>query len=709
MSRQDDWKIDVQPEEKVPIPSFIRLFVIYRILEPYIFDNTTTKVTSHDAIRSLLVTVFNNKEEQEAALTILSQLIRNGIKKYMSNFFDIDIHPIIIEKIHNQLILTTFSQEYANITKYTTSKNNCNINYNNTNDNDTISQSLVFNSNDLMSCIFQFLANKDNDLIHCSLVNSHWLYYIFNPNLCDEIDFSVLWKTSDQGEAVITKMQARLWQRVIKVKSIIYRTPRISKLSKNKRHDELLSKISMLSNVEKIICRTPPSNIIVLKALIQQCRENIKYFDVAISAKRKHINENVLSPLTLPNAEYIIIHDKYFNIIWSNKCQIMKWSMLAGISTNWCNFVINNCDCSGIKYLVIDDISFDKNINNNMNININYNVNLNENENGNENENENEMSILSLLAKKFANIEKLDIVLELKDYTSNLGLLWQGLAPIIDKNNTYVTLTIQKSRSRVKSQLLRFIDTNDIRINQIISRLYSDEMNESLYVIIRKCQHLERINIINRLIVKNGVSLAKFIAKLKKIALGSDKTTTTTTTNCGMPELKTIELIQSLPISSVDIVNDLLSLKFIIQRRIFIMLVITLEIVNFFDEAAFLLKFKLFCQKIYILMFEHQVPINIQLKFEHFGAFNDNSIEKMRQVFNSVFDEKILLSQLKLSKKQCNKYCTSMEIPVISLRKSETNNGQLKFCAANAHEINKILPIRSQHVYTCTDEQNFTT
>ena len=205
----------------------------------------------------------------------------------MNESFDISVHPNIIEKIHNQLILTTYSKEYAHVIKYKTSNNNNNNDDNN--DNDTSCQSLVFNANDLMYCIFQLLSykvkikDKDNDLVHCSLVNSHWLYHVFNANSCYQIDFTMLWN-EEKGEAVINKIQSRLWQRVIKVKSVNYDTTilKFSTLSKDKSHDKLLSKISMLSNVEKIHCQTNPGHAIVIKALIQQCRKNIKHFDVSV-------------------------------------------------------------------------------------------------------------------------------------------------------------------------------------------------------------------------------------------------------------------------------------------------------------------------------------------------------------------------------------------------------------------------------------------
>ena len=682
MSKPDDWKIDVKPEEKVPIPSFIRLFVFNRILRPYINDKTTTEITSDDVVRSMLVTVLKNKKEQQTAFAILSQLFKNGLQKFMNELFDISVHPNVIEKMHNQLILTKFSQEYANVTKYKT----------NDGDNDTSCQSLVFNANDLMCCVLQFLsykvklADKDNDLLHCSLVNSHWLYHVFNPNSCYQIDFTMLWNEK-KGEAVINKIQARLWQRVIKVKSVNYHTPRRSTLSNDdKSHDKLLSKLSMLNNVEKVAYRAAPENVIVLKALIQQCRKNIKHFDVAIGSRRTRAYENVLSPLTLPNAQEISVRDKYFNIIWTNKCTKLEWFMLTQISKDWCNFVINNCDCSGVKHLIIDDVSF------NVNVNVNVDLRSNSNKNTNGNINGNEISLLSSLAQKFVSIEKLDIILVSTDYATELGLLWQGFASVIEKNNTYVTFTIRKSRSPIQKQLLTFIDKNNIRINQIVSRLYTDEMNESLCVIVEKCQHLESINIIGS---------TKFIKKLEKISLGSsndimnenddDDQTVNSIANYGLTELKRIELIDSLEPASIDILTDLLSLKFLVERKIFLMAVINIEILKVFDESAFLLKFQHFCQKIYTLLFKNhdQLVMNIEIKFGTLVAFDDKCIAKMKQIFKSIFDENMVLSQFKLSKHQCNKYCTNMEVPVISFAHNDADSMQLEFCAANACAIEK--------------------
>ena len=151
----DDWKFFIPGHppsgSKLSTPTFVRLFVMGRILNRYISENASN-VETNDVIRSL-VSFFNHKTyEQNAALTILSNLINNGIKKYMISMNqsnDDETICAIIEQILNKLILTKFGDEYASIITY-------NHNYVPDHDNKNY-QSMVFNTKDVMCLIFQFL------------------------------------------------------------------------------------------------------------------------------------------------------------------------------------------------------------------------------------------------------------------------------------------------------------------------------------------------------------------------------------------------------------------------------------------------------------------------------------------------------------------------------------------------------------------------
>ena len=110
-----------QVPQKYPIPAFVRIFVINRILRAYVLENVTTNTYEDNVIQSLLYHVFpqNNGQDKDEALAILSNLLVLGIKSYMTDMFNLATHPSIIEKIHTELILTKFSQEYVNVSKYT--------------------------------------------------------------------------------------------------------------------------------------------------------------------------------------------------------------------------------------------------------------------------------------------------------------------------------------------------------------------------------------------------------------------------------------------------------------------------------------------------------------------------------------------------------------------------------------------------------------
>ena len=88
---------------------------------------------------------------------------------------------------------------------------------------------------------------------------------------------------------------------------------------------------------------------------MQNYKDKIKWFNFTGGFK-----ENSLSPLVLPNAQYISMEQTlYFYIKWSNKCKTLILSDEIKISENWCNYVIKH------SYVLI---LFDKRI-------INWNIN----------------------------------------------------------------------------------------------------------------------------------------------------------------------------------------------------------------------------------------------------------------------------------------------------------------------------------------------
>ena len=160
---KDDWTInnDEQAvhETKLLVPSFIRLFVINRII-----FNGNSKTTIDDLIGECMKD--DEASDEFNARKILSSLKKLGIKKYMSQSYSDTFNSVTIEMIFNSIILNKYEKEYNKLTTY------------NDNNNNGKYKQLVFNTNDLMSNIFQYLEYRlsrlEQDLSNCSLVNSHW-------------------------------------------------------------------------------------------------------------------------------------------------------------------------------------------------------------------------------------------------------------------------------------------------------------------------------------------------------------------------------------------------------------------------------------------------------------------------------------------------------------------------------------------------------
>ena len=153
---------------KFTMPSFIRVFVINRILKK--------NKTQLNEIRKLILHITPKLYQKQAEI-FLYNLIKYGIKKYMKKYFNVnlDLHVNIIEKVFNQIVLNKFVNDYQQLITYK---------HNEDNNKQCHFQSKLFNMNDLMCKIFQYLEyNFSNklyvryDLYYCSFICSHWLYH----------------------------------------------------------------------------------------------------------------------------------------------------------------------------------------------------------------------------------------------------------------------------------------------------------------------------------------------------------------------------------------------------------------------------------------------------------------------------------------------------------------------------------------------------
>lgn len=93
------------------------------------------------------INVFNDDTKTRSiAFSILKRLIDDGIKVYMNKWYDEQTQANIIELIFNKVILIEFGHAYNRLLHCTIGGYDYNYNHNH--------QILVFNSNDLMSNIF---------------------------------------------------------------------------------------------------------------------------------------------------------------------------------------------------------------------------------------------------------------------------------------------------------------------------------------------------------------------------------------------------------------------------------------------------------------------------------------------------------------------------------------------------------------------------
>ena len=652
MTSKDNWTVHVQPSVKFGAPTFLRLFIINRVLHNII--SCGEENTYDDAIRAIITSSLEDTEMKNVAVVFLSSLCQQGL-------MNIVVDDDLIDKIFNKLILTKFGDEYSNITTY---KSRCAINIanknqrqNKNNDNDQENnvqhdddyKAMVFNTNDLMSLIFhylEYLKKRDEDLSNCSLVCTHWFYHSFNLNSIYHVNLHYLLIRSRLSKVKIR----RLWQRVVNGRSVTI----VLGHSAPKPDDFILSQILMVANIEKLRCVISPNHILYLKGIMQQCSNNIKDFNVNIKSTKKR---NVLTPLKLFNARKIRIHNLYFYILWSYKCQQLYLSLLKKIDNKWCNFVIYNCDCSGIKHLTLDDIEFHSKI-------------------------VNKHLIFSRLAKKFTNLKKLDIILWYEGIENAL-LFWQQLLPIIDKNDAKVSILThfreEKQATEFSKHFANHDDDNINSNNTSKSKMYKmnklrisldSNVLKSMRDMISRCSGLEY------LILEAGSmpGVKSFINELNGYIrkLISDPRHPNDIINVDEKEYVWGILMKSKSLQKIEIhdtINPLQIFAFFWVLQLVevidklnsnVYVVLKLSINNILEEKmdTFLPKFKEFCQKIVLMMLQHKVAINVEFTIFAYGV-----VEKIETVFTSICDENVDLSKYKQPELKDNKYCEVLSKP----------------------------------------------
>ena len=413
-----DWKADVQPLDlyKPQAPNFIRLFILHRILKQFVKNDVQ------------LLSLFKkgaSKNNQRRVDKIISSLIKYGIQTYMTDYYNEKDDSQTIDLIFDNIILKYFDKEYHKITQYV-DKSDLSLEY----------SEKVFNTNDLMCLIFQFLFdNTDNINIVISLVCSQWLYHsfdkksnIFNGNL----PFKLLMKISkfnpkNEPKHQLERYKSQL-QRLYKVQSLnIHMGKNFVVTSKFLSHFAVFNHIEQLEIWLGDIIRsnTSKDRLNVLKTIIQQCSNQIK--TLKISAAHFYGDQIKLPVLTLDNLESLFMFQQCFPIIFSKKLKSLTIGFkeeTTYLNNEWMKLVIDKCEFSNIKHLKIYNVLF---------ANANHQA-INEGD-------DKDINLIKQFATKFIALQKIDFVLKKCNYlSSNLwNIFTKSLKSTSLKNKTLIT------------------------------------------------------------------------------------------------------------------------------------------------------------------------------------------------------------------------------------------------------------------------------
>ena len=330
------------------VPSFVRLFMMRRLI-------AVAHAGNKKALIKQLTLVLSDFDVQAKANTILTRLMKHSLKHYMTTWYDEKSQAAVIELIFHQIIATKFPEICQQITTYRGRSK---------------SQNAVFNTKDLMSLVLHFLeyGKKFNgDLYHCSLVCSHWLYHVYNPNSVYFVHLGALMgqthsyttlkscsdkNTNNNGD----NSCIRMWQRLTKARGI-----NISCNFDPTPNEVVFKKLLLFNNVDKIYgycCINDSASI--PRMINEKWWEKIRYFGVSMYSPSESTTTTAIAmfpALKLLNAKYIYAkNNQACFITWSNVCEKLDIMWNKNINKQWFNHVINYCDCSCIQSLYIEII-----------------------------------------------------------------------------------------------------------------------------------------------------------------------------------------------------------------------------------------------------------------------------------------------------------------------------------------------------------------
>lgn len=319
-------------------------------------------------------------------------------------------------------------------------------------------------------------------------------------------------------------------------------------------------------------------------------------------------------------------------IIWTNRCH----DLIIDIQKNhimdykWCSFIIDNCDCSGIKYLKLNAEWFHARFRSKIK--------------------PDHISLLGKFAQKFTNIHQVQI-----QYSQANMLLLELLCKLqkmIRNNNGCIELNMKISDFHVNSSdmaaTLRFIRENEITN---INTLIVDSKNTyafGLHLHLIDWSSLEYACIKHQQSVTHSINdwtLIHVTQQLNQVFFGHGDPYWQSYFSFQNPtahvSLKVIDIDCTITHQQFGFVNDFftLILQIISKTQICIKTNISVLMKDYSMENLFFWQFEIFCRNICELIHTQKTWFDVQITFKQCsdrkGTFN-----AMAQRYSSIFHEK---------------------------------------------------------------------
>ena len=384
---------------------------------------------------------------------------------------------------------------------------------------------------------------------------------------------------------------------------------------------DVLNKLSLLANVTHLDVQCTTNHVIVLEAILKKCKNKIETLLVQMQISSNYDNIR-LSPMRLNNLKKLSMSGLNFSVQWTNKCQELIIDEEHNISNEWCTYVIDNCDCSGIKMLHLNAVTFHRKI---------------------------DRSALEKLAQQFSSLQRLKISFSF-ECDDHVFLLWKLL------NNTIVELqTTYMFDTDLYNLLSNSISNAKFKVNKLrLSVGTDDEFWQDQFESIQK--------LIGNAIPKSSLEYIK-IDNCQETGKQWGAIMTHFDSNFNTFYLEAFELFQAIEIedylqtcSTMKLINEFLNLNIIFKKHLLVVGNFAVEEWNHYDFMASFDKIL----KSVVRLIASQIPLDIEISFQ--ADVNPSQLvhEPVYALFLDVY-QKQLFEGYKHPK--CNKFCVGLMKP----------------------------------------------